>query len=166
MDDPRAWIDWTKQISRDYDAEREEAEMAKKTDIEKRTGSVLGPFETEKSPSLVKYQVPHEPIPGYEDWTEPEDDLPPVLEFSQPGQRVDCTYMGYKIISKFNTRMYALIHESYDKPFGMWGCTILDKKIDSLGLNNGERILIVYEGEVPTARGQSPAKDFRVMVKR
>lgn len=49
---------------------------------------------------------------------------------------------------------------------GIWGSTVLDRKMMAANPDAGAYTVIVYLGDEPTSKGLNPAKIFRVFVKK
>jgi hypothetical protein len=106
-----------------------------------------------------------DPIPGYEGWEE-KSNLGFVVEFTNPGEMFVAIYIGMEEnIGPNNSRMYHFLSGDGIK-FQMWGSTITDGKMDAMEPKKGCEMLVMYCGDVPTKRGASPAKDFRILVNK
>lgn len=92
--------------------------------------------------------------------------LPPVVEFEQPGDYVAGWYRGMKDEQGPNKSRIYHLEIPGQGIVAVWGSTILDSRMNLLNPPFGSVLLIQYLGTVRTQRGLSPAKDFRVRVKR
>lgn len=89
--------------------------------------------------------------------------LNPVVEFNRPGEWVAGTYVGERTltIGKREQPMYDL-RLTDGQVVSIWGSTILDTRMRQLLPEMGDKLLIQFLGDVPTKRGMTPAKNFRV----
>ena len=104
------------------------------------------------------------PMPdvGYEVDQEAPSSITPIVDFQSPGDWVAGEYVGTRDnIGPNASRLYDLkVDGNYF--CSIWGCTILDTKMDMLNPKPGQTLLVQYIGSVPTSRNQNPAKNFRV----
>lgn len=103
------------------------------------------------------------PDVGYEIDQEAPSSLTPIVDFQKPGDWVAGEYVGTRDdIGPNASRLYDIkVDGNYF--CSIWGCTILDMKMDMLNPKPGQTLLVQYTGTVPTSKvGRSPAKNFRV----
>jgi hypothetical protein len=121
-----------------------------------------GELMSRKLPVLVEGGLA-DPIPGFEGWQE-KSNLGLVATWENIGEFFVGIYLGVKLdIGPNNSRMYTFLSGD-GLEFQVWGSTILDGKMDAMKPIPGCEMMIMYCGTVPTKRGQSDAKDFRVLV--
>lgn len=90
--------------------------------------------------------------------------LVPMAEFKAPGEYVAGWFHERRDNIGPNASRQYHIKIGPDEIIGIWGCTILDAKMDKAAPARGQSIVIQYLGDVNTSRDQNQAHDFRVIV--
>jgi hypothetical protein len=93
---------------------------------------------------------------------EASSDFYPMVDFSRPPEMTMGTYHDQRIDVGPNKSIVYELTDKQGEIFGIWGSTILDQRMKKLSPQKGDRLLIVYVGDVPTKLGRSDAKVFRV----
>jgi len=104
-------------------------------------------------------------------WTEENAEeapssLTPAADWQHPGQYFSGEYLGrQEQVGPNKSRLYAF-KAGDGSAVSIWGSTALDARMDFLSPARGEMMLIQFLGAVPTSRGLSDVKTFRVMRRR
>jgi len=101
----------------------------------------------------------------------------PVWDFGQPPESkpIEGILLDVrKSIGRYNQNLYVIqVPDLNGKPYGVWGCTVLDNKFYSdtdtipkgkdLQIPLGSKVRIVYMGTDPNSKGgRNPAKLYKV----
>lgn len=100
-------------------------------------------------------------------WSESDEQAPssftPAADWQEPGEYFFGEYLGRQDqVGPNKSRLYAF-KAGDGSAVSIWGATALDARMDFLAPARGETLLIQYLGSVPTSRGLSDVKTFRVM---
>ena len=95
--------------------------------------------------------------------------LVPMAVFNEAtpvGAFIEGVYRGAKHeVGANKSTIHMIDVDGKGRIVGVWESTALQNKMMILAPKHGDFILIVYTGLVPTKRGQSPCKTFRVFKK-
>lgn len=95
--------------------------------------------------------------------------LPPMADFDT--QEAPCMIRGgfdSLVVLNFGGRtqnVWTLIAPNGER-VGLWGSTVLDRKMFAMNPDKGADTVIVYLGDTPTSRGLNPAKIFRTFCRK
>lgn len=65
-------------------------------------------------------------------------------------------------VGEFDSRMYTVTTEDYEKPLSFWGKGSIDSQIDNVDINPGDDIGILHTGEMGESKnGEFPIFDVR-----
>ena len=148
-------------------------------DAGKRTppaGPLRFSWVTFKAPKDVASSRPEAELPeGWGDDDEGIDEsvsgIYPTADWQKPGEGLIGTFLHMRDQAGPNKqRVYTFRCDTQAgaHTVSVWGSTILDSRMDDFDppINRGDEVMIMYYGDVPTKRAMSPAKDFRVKLKR
>lgn len=98
----------------------------------------------------------------------------PQVQFETPGDFIVGFFVGLQPdVGPNHSRMYNLqVEMEKGKPLkavGVWGSTVLDRIFDKVhpAIAQGDQMMVIFRGLANTSKpGQSPAKIFRILVRR
>lgn len=135
--------------------------MSKEKAIEKRIEARSAQIVASEKTNETNVDLPE----GFQGGSEVSS-FPPTVVFEDPGEFIAGFFNGMKEgVGPNESRMYYIILPHTKEVVAIWGSTILDSKIMHSAVKVGDKILIQRLEDIPSKKkGQSPAKNFRVLV--
>jgi hypothetical protein len=121
------------------------------------------------APTPVKFVISEDAVAeayglpaGFERAEEAPSSLSPTAEWTTPGEGMSGLFLGAQVgVGPNESRLYSFKLED-GTIVGVWGSAVIDRQMDLLRPDAGDRVAIVYVRDTEKKPGQNPARVFRM----